>query len=82
MNIRKNIAISDSGFVFDPTSGESYSLNPIGTEIVKLLKGDQPAEAIKKVLLDKYDVDESTLERYFDDFIGMLRQHNLLENGE
>ncbi len=30
MNVKKDIAISDSGFVFDPTTGESYSVNPIG----------------------------------------------------
>ena len=36
MNIRKDIAISDTGFVFDPVTGESFSLNPIGVEILSL----------------------------------------------
>lgn len=27
VKIKKNIAISDSGFVFDPGSGDSYSMN-------------------------------------------------------
>ena len=38
MKLKKNIAISESGFVFDPTSGESFSLNPIAIEILNMLK--------------------------------------------
>ncbi|MGC9470448.1 MAG: HPr-rel-A system PqqD family peptide chaperone [Bacteroidales bacterium] len=82
MSLRKNIAVSDSGFVFDPTSGESYSLNPIGTEIVRRLQQDRSHEEIIRDLVEKYDVDDATLERYYFDFIGMLKQYNLLENGE
>ncbi|HDR90201.1 MAG TPA: PqqD family protein [Bacteroidetes bacterium] len=82
MSLRKNIAVSDSGFVFDPSSGESYSLNPIGTEIVKLLQQGRSNEDIIRDLTGKYDVDDATLERYYYDFIGMLKQFNLLENGE
>ncbi len=82
MNLKKNIAVSDSGFVFDPSSGESYSLNPIGTGIVKMLQGGKPVDQVIAELLENYDVDEATLERYFYDFIGMLKQYNLLENGD
>ena len=38
MNIKKSIALSDSGFVFDPSSGDSFSTNPIGLEIINQLK--------------------------------------------
>ena len=34
MRIKKNIAVSETGFVFDPTSGESYSINREGQEII------------------------------------------------
>jgi hypothetical protein len=27
MNLKNNIAISDSGFIFNPSRGESYSTN-------------------------------------------------------
>ena len=36
--LKKNIAVSESGFVFNPTSGDSFSLNTVGTEILKLMK--------------------------------------------
>jgi hypothetical protein len=38
MKLKKDIAISDSGFLFNPSSGDSYSLNPIGVEILKLMQ--------------------------------------------
>lgn len=38
MQIKSNVAISDSGFLFNPSSGESYTVNPIGIEIIDFLK--------------------------------------------
>jgi hypothetical protein len=38
MRLKKNIAVSESGFVFDPNTGDSFSLNKIGLEIVESLK--------------------------------------------
>ena len=54
MNIKKDIAISDSGFVFDPTTGESYSLNPLGVEILTLLKDGDDQKEITNFVLQKY----------------------------
>lgn len=79
LKIRKNIAISDSGFVFDPLSGESYSLNPIGLEILNMVKNGQSCEAVSKQIIEKYEVDTETFERYFYDFIATLKLFNLTE---
>jgi len=50
MKLKKNIAISESGFVFDPNSGESYSLNPIGAEIIELLKLEKKSDEIQTIM--------------------------------
>ncbi len=80
MKVKKNIAISESGFVFDPSSGESYSLNPIGTEILEYLKKNMSFEEISPLILEKYDVDQITFERYYFDFVNSLQQFNLISN--
>ncbi|MCD4736716.1 MAG: PqqD family protein [Bacteroidales bacterium] len=80
MKLKKNIAISESGFVFDPTSGESFSLNPIAIEILNMLKDGKGQGDIIGFVLKKYDVDRDTLENNYFDFVGMLKQFNLLEN--
>jgi hypothetical protein len=79
LKIRKNIAISDSGFVFDPLSGESFSLNQIAMEIIEFIKKGNGFEAVSQHILEKYEVDAETFERYYYDFIATLKQFNLTE---
>lgn len=79
MNIKKEIAISDSGFVFDPTTGESYSLNAIGVEILTLLKEGNDQKEISGYVLQKYEVDADTFENNYYDFINMLTKFNLID---
>jgi PqqD family protein of HPr-rel-A system len=82
MKVKKNIAISESGFVFDPTSGDSYMLNSVGFEILNLLKEGKDQKTIIQKLLEKYDVEKSVLERYFFDFLGLLKQYQLIEGDD
>jgi len=79
MNIRKDIAISDNGFIFDPVTGESFSLNPIGVEILSLYKDGNEKNIITEVLLNKYDVPEIELEKSISDFEKMITDYNLTE---
>ena len=83
MKINKNVAISDSGLVFNPVNGESFSVNPIGVEIICQLKEGRSAEEITKVILDRYAVDKDTFDKDLNDFIGILDHHNIIEgNGQ
>jgi hypothetical protein len=82
VKLKKNIAISESGFVFDPTSGESFSLNPIAIEILNMLKEGKGRGDIVESVLKKYDIDRDTFENNYFDFAGMLKQFNLLENSK
>ena len=75
MKLKKNIALSDTGFLFDPGTGDSYSLNPIGQEIFRMLKDGAVSEEIQKKIIEKYDVDKSTLEMHFYDFVTMLKHY-------
>lgn len=79
MKIRNNIAVSDSGFLFDPATGDSFSLNPIGLEILRMLKAGKDQEAIIRYLLENYQTDEVTVEKDYYDFIRMLQQFHLTE---
>ncbi len=79
MKIKAAIAINENGFMFDPNSGESYTTNPVGREIIFMLKQQMPAEEIKAKILEKYDVDEITLEKNLIDFFAMLRHFDLCD---
>lgn len=82
MKIKKNIALSDTGFVFNPGSGDSFSVNPIGLEIMKLLQENKSQDAIKKHLLETYSADRDTIEKDIYDFTKMLEQFKLSEPDE
>ncbi len=79
MKIKKDIAISDSGFLLNPATGESFSLNPLGTTILNLIKEGKSYGEIEKKVLEEYDVSRSTFDKDFQDFTGLLKQYRLLE---
>jgi len=73
MKLRKNLAISDTGFVLDATTGESYSLNPVGLEILNYLKNGLTDDQIREEILKKYDVEATTFDLVYFDFIRALQ---------
>ncbi len=78
--MRKNIAVSDSGFIFNPGTGDSFSTNPIGMEIIALMKEEKDIDAIKAVITGKYNVDDATFEKDYFDFLNMLQSYQLTEH--
>lgn len=79
MHLKKNIATSESGFIFNPATGDSFSANPIAAEILLYLKEGNSIQEIKNKIIEKYDVEPSQLERDWDDFAAQLYAGNLLE---
>ncbi|MCD4709591.1 MAG: PqqD family protein [Bacteroidales bacterium] len=79
MQIKKNIAVSETGFVFNPTTGDSYSINQVGQEILSYLGENRSQAEITSLMTTTYDIDPPSFEKYFYDFISMLRQFELLD---
>lgn len=79
MKLNKNLAVSETGFIFNPSTGDSFSANAIGAEVLNLLKEGKELPEVKKALMDKYDVDKTVLEKDIDDFVVLLRDNNLLQ---
>jgi len=72
--------LSDTGFVFDPSTGDSFSTNPIGLEIIRMLKQDKSREEIKATILNTYMIDDAGFEKDYYDFVNMLLKLKLVEN--
>ena len=81
MQILEEIKISDNGFVFNSRTGESFSLNPTGLEMIKMLAANNDFDEIRKLLLEKYDIDDLTFEKDFYEFCAMLKHHQLMVQG-
>lgn len=79
MIIKGNIALSENGFVFNPSTGDSFTMNNTGKEVLQLIKEGKTIDEITNLMIEKYDVDSSTLERYLTDFVSDLTANNLTE---
>ena len=79
MKIKPSVAVNENGFLFDPSTGESFTTNSVGREIIFMMKQRSAPEEIRAALLEKYDVDDLTLEKNLLDFYSMLQYYNLAE---
>lgn len=79
MTLKKNIATSEEGFIFNPATGDSFSTNEIGTDIIAMLKEDKPNNEIIAIISAKYDVDPSQFEKDLDDFAAQLKDYTILD---
>lgn len=72
------LAISESGFLFLTTSGETFTANPVAREILIALQAGKDAGEILAALLRDYDVELQEAERDLHDFVAQLRLHGLV----
>jgi hypothetical protein len=79
MKLKKNIATSESGFIFNPGNDDSFSVNDMGTEIISLMKEGRSKAEIIDALSSKYDTEKNQVERDLEDFISLLVSFNLIE---
>jgi Coenzyme PQQ synthesis protein D (PqqD). len=79
MKLKKNIATSEEGFIYNPGTGDSFSTNPIGTDILSLMKKEKSQQEIIELVCEKYDVDLNQFEKDLDDFISQLKDYNILD---
>ncbi|HMM12371.1 MAG TPA: PqqD family protein [Bacteroidales bacterium] len=82
MKIKSNIAISDNGFVFNPLTGESFTANPTGLEIINSMRRGVSSAQIIENLCSTFQVEPTQAERDLQDFTEMMRQYHLLSYDE
>lgn len=80
MDIRKNIAVSENGFIFNPLTGDSFSVNQTGVFILRKMKEGDSNEDIMKALQEEYELDAYTAEKDLYDFLSLLKSYQLTEN--
>jgi PqqD family protein of HPr-rel-A system len=76
----RTLALSDTGFLFDPTTGHTYTLNRTGTDLLKWLRDGIAETSLSARLAAAYDVTEDAAERDCALFLSALREYRLLES--
>jgi len=79
INNLKNLAISDTGFIFDPFSGKTFTVNEVGMKIIQSLKSGEEIGEITKHIFQEYDIPMEQLERDMSDFLIQLKEQGLIQ---
>ncbi len=72
------LAINEEGFIFDPTTGQAFTSNSIGLQILEYLKSGKEDIEITRLLTEEYDVTQQEADRDVNDFLEQLRKNKLL----
>ncbi len=74
----RSLAMNPDGFVFDPTTGESFTLNPTGLALLEGLRDGLSPSALTVRLTERFEVTAEDASRDVDDFLDHLRSLRLL----
>lgn len=83
VNRLRELAVSDTGFVFDPYSGFTFSVNETGRFILQRLKAGEGVEAVAAALAGAFELSpRDDPSRDVHEFILMLREQQLLPRAQ
>lgn len=68
------LAISENGFVFDPATGNHFTLNETGLCILRLVISGKTLQEIFTILEESYDVEMREMERDLLEFSSLINE--------
>jgi PqqD family protein of HPr-rel-A system len=74
----KDLATSDTGFVFDPYSGATFTANASALAILDCLKRGMGRAATVEALRERFDASSEDLPRDIDELVQSLRLFGLV----
>lgn len=74
----QDLAVSDKGFVFDPHTGATFTTNPTGLTILRLMQEGADRATIVTGLEEAFDIRGDDLSRDVDEFVATLRRQGLV----
>ncbi len=75
-----DLALSDTGFAFDPYSGSTFTINATGVSVLLAMKDGLAPDAIVERLRATFDARAADVRRDVEDFTALLRQHGLVSD--
>lgn len=75
----KTLALNESGFIFDPTTGQTFTTNETGLEVIRLLKTGKSLEDIVAHLEGLYDTSRDHLYKDVAQFLSQMNTYRLID---
>ena len=79
MSKLNSLAISDNGFIFKPSTGESFTTNELGLMIINFLKEEKSADEIINEITKEFDVDSISAGRDLYEYLDFLKRENMMD---
>ncbi|MDO9276556.1 MAG: PqqD family protein [Lutibacter sp.] len=79
MSKLNSLAISDNGFIFKPSTGESFTTNEMGLFIIQLLKENKSGEEIINAIMEDFEVDKITAGRDLYEYLDFLKREQMMD---
>lgn len=76
----RSLALSETGFIFDPRTGHSYSANATGLAVLAAMKAGAEPDAIAARLREDFD-GGAAVEDDVEQFVELLRELGLVRPG-
>jgi hypothetical protein len=77
--INPKITIYEDGYAFNSETGESFFVNETGRLILEFLKSGKDFEEIATYFTTEYDVSLQDFERFYFEFLDILKNYQLLK---
>jgi len=79
MNLAEDFTLSKSGFLFDHSTGLTYTLNPTGKFIFQMISDNKDAAEILTALTGQFMIDSDTAKRDLEDFYRQMREMGMID---
>lgn len=76
--LASSLNITENGFLFAPTSGESYTVNELGSFIISQIQDYIDSQEIISSIISEFEIDANSVEKDFNDFINQLANLRLV----
>lgn len=73
-----DIAISETGFVFDPSTGHTFRLNGTGMSIMKMFQNGYEIHMIAEKIAEEFDIDKEGALEDIEEFVSLLKSMGFL----
>ena len=77
--LKTEVTVTESGFLFDHSTGLTYSLNPTGYFIFQQLQEGKTVGDILGQITDEFTVNEDTARKDLEDYFRQLREMGLID---
>ena len=76
------LAVSESGFVFDPCTGATFSVNPTGLAVLTGLRNRSTVPQIVELIRESFESTPAEVPEHVADFLRTLRQMGIAAGDE